>query len=551
MTQRRSAYALLRALALPFALGFFVLHGAAIVQTFALHWAQLLVLLAFFSALLAVGVPALTFPQFGRRESPEVQITLDLPVFALSLAIFGPVVTALLSFIANTIAVGTGRQYNARERLLIAATRVVFWVIVAVVMDALHVPLTRGDATGFGIYFAFNFAWSFLFIILWFDPLTSVRTGRPLLLLWARHLPDLTLWALFGAQMIWGYLATIVYVRAGALYGLVLFVPIVLLAKALRALHQERLSAHRMSLARDAVWNMLQARDPAAQINSMLSSVHSDAPQETLQIYAGMRSEERPSPLASVGPWPHDDRTPLVRRALLELHAYNKDMVTVRDDESAVTAYGIRAGRLLGSLVVHRPHSAPVRVQPKRYAAVAEELAPLLRDVRSVVAARDAASIDSLTGLLNRQSILRVLREQLMHVTPSSGCGVLLLDVDHFKSVNDQLGHLAGDECLRVMAQTIAANIRPGDRAGRLGGEEFVVVMNVAAASAAAAAGERLRTAIEQSGARHADGSPVTASIGVAVASVADTPESLIDRADRALYQAKHSGRNRVIEISA
>lgn len=138
-----------------------------------------------------------------------------------------------------------------------------------------------------------------------------------------------------------------------------------------------------------------------------------------------------------------------------------------------------------------------------------------------------------------------------MLVTPSSRCGVLLLDVDHFKSVNDQLGHLAGDECLRLMARTIAANIRPGDRAGRLGGEEFVVVMNVAAAAAAAAAGERLRTAIEQSGARHADGSPVTASIGVAVASLADTPESLIDRADRALYQAKHSGRNRVVEISA
>lgn len=95
---------------------------------------------------------------------------------------------------------------------------------------------------------------------------------------------------------------------------------------------------------------MLQARDPAAQINSILASVHSDAPQETLQIYARLRSEDRPSPLASVGPWPRDDRTPLVRRALLELRAYNKDIVTVRDDESAVTAYGIRAGRLLGSL---------------------------------------------------------------------------------------------------------------------------------------------------------------------------------------------------------
>jgi two-component system cell cycle response regulator len=113
------------------------------------------------------------------------------------------------------------------------------------------------------------------------------------------------------------------------------------------------------------------------------------------------------------------------------------------------------------------------------------------------------------------------------------------------------LGHQAGDQCLRTVGAIIARNIRGLDRAGRIGGEEFVILMPETTSEMARTVGERLRTAIQSTELRHANGDPLTASIGIAVASVSDTVDSLLARADRALYQAKRQGRNRVIEISA
>ena len=538
-TRRKSFYPAIRFAAFVATALLFALNARAIVQALSAQPLEILALLGFFCLLLALGVPFIAFPQFGHRDSTDGQITFDLAVFALTFAIYGWVITALLSFLAYAFAFGTGRQYNVRERILIASTRVPFWAIVGVIATKLHPN-----------FLLFNFGWAFAFIVLWFDPLTAVRTGKPVLHLWALHLRDGMLWSIVAAQTFWAFVSTLVFERAGPWLGLATLLPLPLLALALRAVHRERLASHRMSLARDAVWNMLQARDPAAQINSFLASVHGDAPQETLQIYARLRSENRPAPLASVGPWPGEERFALVRRAILELHAHDKESVTVRDDRGSVTAYGIRSGRLLGSLIVHRPAGVAARVPSRRYVTVAGELAPLLRDVRSVVAARDAAQIDSLTGLLNRATIVSLLREQLTRVGPETGCAILLLDVDRFKEVNDRMGHLEGDRCLRAVAETIAENIRPGDRAGRIGGEEFVVLMPVGAEPAASSAGERLRMAIERCGALHADGTPITASIGVAVATIADTAESLLERADRALYQAKNAGRNRVVEIA-
>ncbi|MEO6912547.1 MAG: GGDEF domain-containing protein [Candidatus Baltobacteraceae bacterium] len=143
------------------------------------------------------------------------------------------------------------------------------------------------------------------------------------------------------------------------------------------------------------------------------------------------------------------------------------------------------------------------------------------------------------------------LRETIEHVSAGSGCAVVLLDIDNFKRVNDQLGHAAGDQCLRLVGLVIARNIRGFDRAGRIGGEEFVVLMPGAGRDTAVSIGERLRVSIEQSDFRHGDGSPVTASAGVAVAATSDTVETLLARADRALYEAKRTGRNRIVELPA
>lgn len=176
-----------------------------------------------------------------------------------------------------------------------------------------------------------------------------------------------------------------------------------------------------------------------------------------------------------------------------------------------------------------------------------------------LAALAEAAVRDELTGLLNR----RGLHQRVP--TDGSGVGVLVLDVDHFKAYNDTFGHLAGDECLTLVAQTLAAHSRPGDVVARFGGEEFVVLLDGvgldgvglegtghegtgAAVSAAdvLAAGERLRAAVHDLALPHParpDGSGVvTVSVGAALGPW----NSAFAAADDAVYAAKSDGRDRV-----
>lgn len=166
--------------------------------------------------------------------------------------------------------------------------------------------------------------------------------------------------------------------------------------------------------------------------------------------------------------------------------------------------------------------------------------------VRRAVAARDRADFlaghDPLTGLLNR----RGLRARLEDRGPTGVTGAVLLDVDHFKRINDELGHGAGDEVLTRVAAVLAATVRPGDLLARVGGEEFLVVSPATGLADAAGLAERLRRAV---GADRR--SPVvTVSAGVAACAPADDLPCLVDelytRADRQLYRAKAEGRDRV-----
>lgn len=159
------------------------------------------------------------------------------------------------------------------------------------------------------------------------------------------------------------------------------------------------------------------------------------------------------------------------------------------------------------------------------------------------------ATHDPLTGLLNRHG----LDEALQHhfgARPPRPLVLCQLDIDHFKRINDSLGHAAGDTVLKGVAQTLVAQVRGGDFVARLGGEEFLVGCSGANRAQALALAERLRRAIEQR--RHpvgsAEGLGCTASIGVSdvVHELAGWEGALRD-ADAALYQAKQAGRNRVV----
>ncbi|MFC3076939.1 PleD family two-component system response regulator [Phenylobacterium terrae] len=168
----------------------------------------------------------------------------------------------------------------------------------------------------------------------------------------------------------------------------------------------------------------------------------------------------------------------------------------------------------------------------------------------------ELAVTDQLTGLHNRRYMAGQL-EALVRRANHGGepVAALLIDIDHFKKINDGYGHDVGDEVLREFAVRLASNVRAVDLPCRYGGEEFVVVMPDTRLTDAERIAERIRT--------HVAGAPfrtsgdkdllqVTISIGVAAASGAeDTPEALLKRADEALYEAKASGRNRVIARAA
>ena len=173
------------------------------------------------------------------------------------------------------------------------------------------------------------------------------------------------------------------------------------------------------------------------------------------------------------------------------------------------------------------------------------------RDVteRVEVAAQleERAFHDELTGLPNRALLLDRLQDALHRSARHDRLvGVLFLDLDRFKVVNDSLGHGAGDDLLREAARRLQRTIRPGDMVARLGGDEFVVVINdMVRTTDALAAAERVRTALARPMQLGTDSTVVSASVGIAVAHGSETPADLLRDADTAMYRAKEQGRDR------
>lgn len=174
---------------------------------------------------------------------------------------------------------------------------------------------------------------------------------------------------------------------------------------------------------------------------------------------------------------------------------------------------------------------------------------------RQLAEARDAlhhlASRDELTGALNRRAIMELLRHALQDDTrgQSTVVAVALLDLDHFKQINDRHGHLVGDEVLRRFVRVASGTLRGSDRVGRYGGEEFLVLVTEAPThEVSQAIVERVRAAVEaEDWPGIAAGLAVTVSAGLAVHRDDEGIEALLQRADEALYEAKTKGRNRVV----
>jgi diguanylate cyclase (GGDEF)-like protein len=206
------------------------------------------------------------------------------------------------------------------------------------------------------------------------------------------------------------------------------------------------------------------------------------------------------------------------------------------------------AGNLEG-LLVFLAH--PNSFDPPLVQAMGERAALALHNARLYESSQAAASLDPLTGLLNRRAFAQSARS-MVAVAARTGVplALIMLDADHFKACNDTYGHPVGDKVLVLLAQVLRAQVRPNDLAARIGGEEFAVVLQGAAQEAALKVAERIRLAMAGAFLDLGEGQRIpvpTISLGLAELSALTDPnlECLLERADAALYRAKGEGRNR------
>ncbi|HET6334510.1 MAG TPA: diguanylate cyclase [Polyangiales bacterium] len=189
-------------------------------------------------------------------------------------------------------------------------------------------------------------------------------------------------------------------------------------------------------------------------------------------------------------------------------------------------------------------HSDPILIK-----TIARELGGALRMATLVEESRLTATTDMLTGLLNRRAFLEWATRELRRAERyRDSLSVVVLDVDHFKQVNDRYGHATGDNVLAFVGSMLPKAVRSCDVVARYGGEEFVLALPSTPLQGAVLVAERARRTLEEATVQAGNGSsvPVTASFGVAQLNSGETIDQLIDRADRAMYAAKSGGRNRV-----
>lgn len=207
-----------------------------------------------------------------------------------------------------------------------------------------------------------------------------------------------------------------------------------------------------------------------------------------------------------------------------------------------------REGTALGALcVIDRRPRTLTEEQSRALESLARQVVAQL-ELRVQVAELEKQSLtDPLTGVWNRRAFYRLLRnEWARHTRSGQPLALLMVDIDHFKQVNDTYGHPGGDAVLQEVAETLAASIRPSDTLFRYGGEEFCCVLTGCDLETAVGIAERARAAV--AGAPRG-GVAVTVSVGAAaaLAGAGMTTNLLVGKADEALYAAKEAGRNRVV----
>lgn len=236
-----------------------------------------------------------------------------------------------------------------------------------------------------------------------------------------------------------------------------------------------------------------------------------------------------------------------VRASVIDRYVYM--LLLTGKDESGDTVEGLDAGADDYMTKPCNPRELEARLRTGK--RIVELERTLIRVQQQL---SHEASHDALTGIFNRRAILEELERELMRGGRNGQpVSLILCDIDHFKSINDNYGHPAGDEVLRAIPSLLTSTLRAYDRAGRYGGEEFLIVLSNCPEKAAESAAERVRKAVAAKPIL-VSGRELTITLSLGIASSESMHEgvaSLVKAADRALYRAKRGGRNRAILAEA
>ncbi|MCY7354706.1 MAG: GGDEF domain-containing protein [Lysobacter sp.] len=300
--------------------------------------------------------------------------------------------------------------------------------------------------------------------------------------------------------------------------------------------------------AGDVEWTayrrVIEHLHPMLQLDSIAITVHGEATQDLLLVEPADRTEHFARAIAQR----QGMLKGLVRtRAPLQISLH--EARAEAHPQSAVVPLPIRSPGW-GVIILERAQGDGFTNDELTIVAEFGRLATqAVEEASAAMRLRRSAELDALTGTFNRRSLDQWLTRCFGDAhRASKDLSVLFVDLDHFKQVNDTHGHAAGDHCLRRTSAALREMIGAGDLLGRYGGEEFIVLLPGATSDSARQLGERIRLAVES---QHIEWNgtslPITVSVGVATRSALEqTPTATIERADKALYAAKRSGRNRV-----
>ncbi len=258
------------------------------------------------------------------------------------------------------------------------------------------------------------------------------------------------------------------------------------------------------------------------------------------------------------GPWPEDGHTlGAAALGIPEQSLGATHVVAVRDPKFGAGEHAVAgrphtfdievAGETLGALQIFPGHGACAETDVRSAALVAEAMGLVVKSLFLIEETQMLALTDGLTGLYNRRHASKRLQEEIARARRNNtGLCVAMCDVDHFKAINDEFGHGAGDRVLQQIASSLTEYVRRNDIVSRWGGEEFLVIFSEIKLTAARIVAERLRGRLANTPPVEGGPERLTVSVGLAMLGPGIEADQLIEQADQALYRAKARGRNRV-----